>query len=108
MTAAPALTSAAPGPDVQGGHDENLADHRLLVGPGPRACRGRRRDGRQAGDPAKAVAVMLRAIDAEHPPLHLPIGPGAHAIAERKLASLRADLTAWRAISIATDFDTRD
>ena len=65
-------------------------------------------NGRQAGDPAKAVAVMLRAVDAEHPPLHLPLGPRAHAIAESKLDAFRADMTAWRDISIATDFDTHD
>ncbi|MFT0858682.1 oxidoreductase [Ancylobacter sp. G4_0304] len=64
-------------------------------------------NGRQAGDPAKAVAVMLRAVDAQHPPLHLPLGPRAHAIAERKLDAFRADMSAWRDISIATDFDTR-
>jgi NAD(P)-dependent dehydrogenase (short-subunit alcohol dehydrogenase family) len=66
----------------------------------------RTNNGRQAGDPAKAVAVMLQAIDAEHPPLHLPLGPSAHAIAERKLERFRADIAAWRDISIATDFDT--
>lgn len=65
-------------------------------------------NGRQAGDPAKAVAVLLQAVDAEHPPLHLPIGPRAHAVAERKLDAFRADITAWRDISIATDFDTHD
>ena len=64
-------------------------------------------NGRQAGDPAKAVAVMLQAIDAEHPPLHLPLGPRAHAIAERKLEAFRTDIAAWRDISIATDFDTQ-
>lgn len=62
-------------------------------------------NGRQAGDPAKAVAVMLRAVDARHPPLHLPIGPRAHAIAEQKLDSFRADMAAWRDVSIATDFE---
>lgn len=61
-------------------------------------------DGRQAGDPAKAVAVMLRAIDAEEPPLHLPLGPVAHRIAEHKLRAFRADIDAWRDISIGTDF----
>jgi len=64
-------------------------------------------NGRQAGDPAKAVAVMLQAIDSGHPPLHLPLGPRAHAIAERKLEAFRADIAAWRDISIATDFDTQ-
>lgn len=65
-------------------------------------------DGRQAGDPAKAVAVMLQAVDAESPPLHLPIGPRAHAIAEQKLGAFRADIAAWRELSIATDFDADD
>lgn len=64
-------------------------------------------DGHQAGDPAKAVAVMLQAVDAEHPPLHLPIGPRAHAIADQKLAAFQADMAAWRDVSIATDFDAQ-
>ncbi|AKM44749.1 dehydrogenase [Burkholderia contaminans FFH2055] len=62
-------------------------------------------DGHQAGDPAKAAAVIIQAIDSDDPPLHLPIGPSAHAIAERKLKAFRQDIDAWRARSIATDFD---
>jgi NAD(P)-dependent dehydrogenase (short-subunit alcohol dehydrogenase family) len=62
-------------------------------------------DGRQAGDPAKAVAVILQAVDADDPPLHLPLGPAAHRTAERKLEAFRADIAAWREVSIATDFD---
>lgn len=62
-------------------------------------------DGHQAGDPDKAVAVILRAVDAHDAPLHLPLGPAAHAIAERKLAAFRRDIDAWRDIAIATDFD---
>lgn len=62
-------------------------------------------DGRQAGDPAKAVEVILRAVDSDAPPLHLPLGPVAHGVVDRKLASLREDVDAWRRISIATDFD---
>ena len=61
-------------------------------------------NGRQAGDPERAVAVILKAVDAVTPPLHLPLGPIAHATAEKKLASFRADLDAWRDIAIATDF----
>ncbi|ANL50937.1 short-chain dehydrogenase protein (plasmid) [Rhizobium phaseoli] len=62
-------------------------------------------NGNQAGDPDKAVAVILQAVDADDAPLHLPLGPAAHAIAERKLASFRSDIDAWRHISIVTDFD---
>jgi NAD(P)-dependent dehydrogenase (short-subunit alcohol dehydrogenase family) len=63
-------------------------------------------DGRQPGDPAKAIAVLLQAVDAEKPPLHLPLGPRAHALARAKLASFAADMDAWEAVSIATDFDS--
>lgn len=62
-------------------------------------------NGNQAGDPDKAITVILQAVDADDAPLHLPLGPNAHAIAERKLAAFRSDIDAWRAISIATDFD---
>ena len=61
-------------------------------------------NGRQAGDPEKAAAVILKAVDAAAPPLHLPLGPIAYAIAEKKLASFRADIDAWRETAIATDF----
>ena len=61
-------------------------------------------DGRQPGDPDKAVAVLLRAVDAQDPPLHLPIGPRAYELAERKLAAFAADVAAWRDVAIATDF----
>lgn len=61
-------------------------------------------DGKQAGDPGKAVEVILRAVDSDAPPLHLPLGPVAHGVVDRKLASLRDDLDAWRQVSIATDF----
>ncbi len=61
-------------------------------------------DGKQAGDPEKAVAVILQAVDAEEPPLHLPLGPVAFQIAEQKLAAFQKDLDAWRAVAIATDF----
>jgi NAD(P)-dependent dehydrogenase (short-subunit alcohol dehydrogenase family) len=62
-------------------------------------------DGQQTGDPDRAVAVILQAVDADNAPLHLPLGPAAHAIAERKLAAFRSDIDAWRDITIATDFD---
>ncbi|MEK6345975.1 MAG: oxidoreductase [Burkholderia sp.] len=62
-------------------------------------------DGKQAGDPAKAVQVMLRAIDSDAPPLHLPLGPVAYEVADRKLAAFRDDIDAWRQVAIATDFD---
>jgi NAD(P)-dependent dehydrogenase (short-subunit alcohol dehydrogenase family) len=64
-------------------------------------------NGNQAGDPDKAIAVILQAVDDDDAPLHLPLGPAAHSIAEGKLASYRSDIDAWRDITIATDFDQR-
>ena len=61
-------------------------------------------NGKQAGDPEKAVAVILKAVDADEPPLHLPLGPVAYSIAEKKLASFAKDMEAWRDIAAATDF----
>ncbi|WP_296616869.1 oxidoreductase [Sphingomonas sp.] len=62
-------------------------------------------NGNQPGDPDKAIAVMLQAVDADDAPLHLPLGRIAHSIAERKLAAFRRDIDAWRHITIATDFE---
>jgi NAD(P)-dependent dehydrogenase (short-subunit alcohol dehydrogenase family) len=62
-------------------------------------------NGNQAGDPDKAIAVILQAVDAQDAPLHLPLGPAAHMIAERKLAAFRSDIDGWRDLTIATDFD---
>ena len=62
-------------------------------------------DGKQTGDPDKAVKVMLKAIDADAPPLHLPLGPRAYVLARTKLADFTRDIDAWEAEASATDFD---
>ncbi|EWY36181.1 dehydrogenase [Skermanella stibiiresistens SB22] len=75
------------------------------------ASSGRRRryrepnDGVQAGDPVKAVEVILRPYDDGDPPLHLPLGSVAYETAERKFAAFRNDMDAWRDVAIRTDFD---
>lgn len=62
-------------------------------------------DGKQAGDPLKAVKVILKAIDSDHPPLHLPLGPRAYALARTKIADFTRDIDAWETEAIATDYD---
>jgi len=62
-------------------------------------------DGRQPGDPNKAIAVILQAIDADIPPLHLPLGPRAYELANKKFTAFAADMAAWRDSAISTDFD---
>ncbi len=59
-------------------------------------------DGKQAGDPVKGVAVILKAVDANDPPLHLPLGERAYEIARKKLAAFQHDMDAWEADALAT------
>ncbi|WP_459623900.1 oxidoreductase [Burkholderia sp. 3C] len=89
------------------GRSITLAKHRISdydPTAGQRRAYRDSNDGRQAGDPAKAVDVILRAVDSDAPPLHLPLGPVAYSVADRKLAAFREDIDAWRRIAIATDF----
>ena len=47
-------------------------------------------DGKQVGDPDKAIKVMFKAIDSDDPPLHLPLGPRAYALSRAKIAEFHA------------------
>lgn len=62
-------------------------------------------DGRQPGDPAKAAAAILEALNAEQTPLRLPLGPDAYAAIDAHLDSVRADLAAWKPVICSTTFD---
>jgi NAD(P)-dependent dehydrogenase (short-subunit alcohol dehydrogenase family) len=61
-------------------------------------------DGKQVGDPDKAVKVILKAVDAEKPPLHLPLGVRAYALARMKIAEFTQDIDAWEEVAKATDY----
>ncbi|RKK02960.1 SDR family NAD(P)-dependent oxidoreductase [Pseudoroseomonas wenyumeiae] len=62
-------------------------------------------DGSQAGDPQKAIAVLLKAVDEASPPLHLPLGKDAYARARAKFAAFQADMAAWEAQATDTGFE---
>ncbi|WP_285224279.1 oxidoreductase [Frankia sp. Mgl5] len=62
-------------------------------------------DGRQPGDPAKAAAAILAALDSDNAPLRLPLGNDATDAVVAHLDSARAELLAWEAVSRSTDFD---
>ncbi|NWF27182.1 SDR family NAD(P)-dependent oxidoreductase [Streptomyces sp. PKU-EA00015] len=51
--------------------------------------------GTQVGDPAKAAAAVLTALDAEETPLRLALGDDAIDTIHVHLDQVRADLTAW-------------
>jgi NAD(P)-dependent dehydrogenase (short-subunit alcohol dehydrogenase family) len=60
--------------------------------------------GHQPGDPARAAEVILSAIGSENPPLRLVLGADAFAAWDSKIASVRAELEAWREAGMATAF----
>ena len=61
------------------------------------------RNGQQAGDPAKLAATIVDLAGREKPPLRFVAGSDAVGMLETKIESLRSELDAWRALSLATD-----
>lgn len=57
----------------------------------------------QPGDPDKAAAALISAAASEKPPLHLFLGPDAYTRAVDKIASVEADLAAWKTVSVSTN-----
>jgi hypothetical protein len=62
-------------------------------------------DGTQPGDPAKAAAAILTALDSDRPPLRLVLGGTAMDNVRRRLGALGAELDAWEPVGRATDLD---
>ncbi len=62
-------------------------------------------DGKQPGNPAKAVAAMIQAIESGNPPLRLPLGADAVTAIEAKLESVRADVDANREVALDTAYE---
>ncbi|ANP54835.1 NAD(P)-dependent dehydrogenase (short-subunit alcohol dehydrogenase family) [Streptomyces griseochromogenes] len=61
-------------------------------------------DGTQPGDPARAAAVILAALEAERTPLRLPLGDDAVNAVLTHLDQVREDVTAWEKPARATGF----
>ena len=74
-----------------------IADYAATVGPTRRMVEAG--DGTQPGDPAKAAAAILTALDSEHPPLHLPLGGDAVDAILGHLDRVRAEITAWEKVA---------
>jgi hypothetical protein len=70
-----------------------------------RTFRATNNDGKQVGDPNKAVKVILKAVDSEKPPLHMPLGARAYALARKKIAEFTHDIDSWEAVAKATDYE---
>ena len=59
--------------------------------------------GNQPGDPVKGAAAIVQIAGTENPPLHLLLGSDAYAMAEKKMEDLKADMEAWKALSLSTN-----
>ncbi len=70
------------------------------VGPTRAAVDGM--DGSQPGDPAKAAAVIIRAVGDDDAPLHLALGGDAVDAIRAAQEGRRADLAAWEEASRST------
>jgi NAD(P)-dependent dehydrogenase (short-subunit alcohol dehydrogenase family) len=56
-------------------------------------------DGTQPGDPAKAAAAIISALDADDTPLHLPLGGDAVDAVVAGLDRVRAEIGAWEKVA---------
>jgi NAD(P)-dependent dehydrogenase (short-subunit alcohol dehydrogenase family) len=82
---------------------EQIADYSATVGPTRQMVRAG--DGQQPGDPAKAAAAIIAAIEASETPLRLPLGDDAVDAISGHLDNVRAELTTWERIARDTRLD---
>jgi hypothetical protein len=62
------------------------------------------KDGKQIGDPAKAAAAILAAVDADEPPLDLVLGSDALQRTRARLDRFEDDLRQWEDVSTSTAY----
>ncbi|HYN79838.1 MAG TPA: oxidoreductase [Lamprocystis sp. (in: g-proteobacteria)] len=60
--------------------------------------------GQQPGDPKRAAAAIVQAVEAARPPLRLLLGRMALDTASAKLAALQQEFDGWAAVSVAADY----
>lgn len=63
------------------------------------------RNHQQPGDPVKAADAIIDVVEADQPPLRLPLDNDTLHVVEAKIAKVQGELEQWRAVSQSTDFD---
>ena len=58
-----------------------------------------------AGDPVKAVKIIIEAVESDDPPFRLPLGLPAFEGIEAKLEQVKEEISVWRDRAIDTNFD---
>lgn len=62
-------------------------------------------DGKQPGDPQRGADAMIAVVEAENPPLRLPMGEVCLNMFRQKLERVSAELERWQSVSLSTSFD---
>jgi NAD(P)-dependent dehydrogenase (short-subunit alcohol dehydrogenase family) len=65
-------------------------------------------NGKQPGDPARLAQVIIKLVESQNPPLHLPIGKDAIAVFRKKTERMQKEIEEWEAISSNTDHQATD
>jgi NAD(P)-dependent dehydrogenase (short-subunit alcohol dehydrogenase family) len=81
---------------------EPMDDYEDSVGLARKAIRDM--DGNQPGDPVRAAAAIIAAVEADDPPLRLPLGQIALDDIRAKLNRQLDELEAWSELSATSDF----
>jgi NAD(P)-dependent dehydrogenase (short-subunit alcohol dehydrogenase family) len=71
---------------------------------GARRKAARAYSGAQPGDPVRGAAAIIKAVDAEEPPLHLLLGSDAYQLVLSRLESLRGIFEPWKDLTVSADF----
>jgi len=82
--------------------DPGRPEYDALVGAAARMQRAY--DGNQPGDPRRGAKAVLDVVNAENPPLRLPLGKDAVGAIEASDRARLEELDRWRALSCSTDF----
>jgi len=61
-------------------------------------------DGKQKGDPLRAVQAMIQVVESPNPPLHLLLGGSALQRMRAKLDAWQMEITAWEPVTAGADF----
>jgi NAD(P)-dependent dehydrogenase (short-subunit alcohol dehydrogenase family) len=79
-----------------------IADYDATAGARRRQIRGY--SGKQPGDPARAAAAIVKAVEAPDAPLRLMLGRIALAAGREKIEAMKRDFESWAAVSEGADF----
>jgi NAD(P)-dependent dehydrogenase (short-subunit alcohol dehydrogenase family) len=79
-----------------------IEDYATTAGQNKSSIRGY--SGNQPGDPVRAAKAIVKAVDAENPPLRLLLGVAALTGARAKLEELKKDFDTWEETTVGADF----